>query len=114
MARRGNSNLGWVAIIALIAYAAGRSSSDDPERTETPQAFMSPAPSEYQPAATYAEPEPFVSPQRFVPEERQSAFGNQPFRNCSHARAAGAAPVRAGDPGYGPHLDRDSDGVGCE
>ncbi|WP_369010294.1 excalibur calcium-binding domain-containing protein, partial [Salmonella enterica] len=30
------------------------------------------------------------------------------------ARAAGAAPVRAGEPGYGPHLDRDGDGIGCE
>ena len=36
------------------------------------------------------------------------------FRNCTEARAAGAAPVRRGDPGYGPHLDRDNDGVGCE
>lgn len=36
------------------------------------------------------------------------------FRNCAEARAAGAAPVRRGDPGYGPHLDRDNDGVGCE
>jgi hypothetical protein len=36
------------------------------------------------------------------------------FANCSAARAAGAAPVRRGDPGYGPHLDRDGDGVGCE
>lgn len=36
------------------------------------------------------------------------------FRNCTAARAAGAAPVRRGDPGYGPHLDRDNDGVGCE
>lgn len=36
------------------------------------------------------------------------------FANCSEARAAGAAPVRRGDPGYGPHLDRDGDGVGCE
>ena len=36
------------------------------------------------------------------------------FRNCSEARAAGAAPVRRGDPGYGTHLDRDGDGVGCE
>ena len=33
------------------------------------------------------------------------------FRNCSEARALGAAPVRRGDPGYGPHLDRDGDGV---
>jgi hypothetical protein len=36
------------------------------------------------------------------------------FRNCTAARAAGAAPVRRGDPGYGTHLDRDGDGVGCE
>jgi hypothetical protein len=36
------------------------------------------------------------------------------FRNCDAARAAGAAPVHRGDPGYGAHLDRDNDGVGCE
>lgn len=38
----------------------------------------------------------------------------RPFANCAEARAAGAAPVYRGDPGYGPHLDRDNDGVGCE
>lgn len=36
------------------------------------------------------------------------------FPNCTAARAAGAAPVRRGDPGYGQHLDRDNDGIGCE
>jgi hypothetical protein len=36
------------------------------------------------------------------------------YSNCSEARAAGAAPVRRGDPGYGGHLDADDDGVGCE
>jgi hypothetical protein len=36
------------------------------------------------------------------------------FANCAAARAAGAAPVRVGQPGYGRHLDRDGDGVGCE
>ncbi|MFL1378037.1 MULTISPECIES: excalibur calcium-binding domain-containing protein [unclassified Nocardiopsis] len=36
------------------------------------------------------------------------------YQNCDAARAAGAAPVRRGDPGYGSHLDRDGDGVGCE
>ncbi|WP_368565690.1 excalibur calcium-binding domain-containing protein [Pseudoxanthomonas sp. UTMC 1351] len=36
------------------------------------------------------------------------------FANCAEARAAGAAPVRRGQPGYGTHLDRDNDGVGCE
>lgn len=36
------------------------------------------------------------------------------YRNCTEARAAGASPVFRGQPGYGPHLDRDGDGVGCE
>lgn len=36
------------------------------------------------------------------------------FRNCAEARAAGVAPVRRGDPGYSPHLDRDGDGIACE
>jgi len=36
------------------------------------------------------------------------------YANCTAARAAGASPVRRGDPGYGPHLDRDDDGIGCE
>lgn len=36
------------------------------------------------------------------------------FVNCTAARAAGAAPVRRGDAGYAPHLDRDGDGIGCE
>ncbi|AOW94226.1 deoxyribonuclease [Rhodococcus sp. WMMA185] len=36
------------------------------------------------------------------------------YKNCSAARAAGAAPVLIGQPGYSTHLDRDGDGVGCE
>ena len=35
-------------------------------------------------------------------------------RMLEKARAANAAPVRRGDPGYGAHLDRDNDGIGCE
>ncbi|WP_225206259.1 excalibur calcium-binding domain-containing protein [Novosphingobium huizhouense] len=36
------------------------------------------------------------------------------YPNCSSARAAGAAPIRAGDPGYSRKLDRDGDGIACE
>ncbi len=36
------------------------------------------------------------------------------YANCDAVRAAGAAPIRTGDSGYGSHLDRDGDGVGCE
>lgn len=42
--------------------------------------------------------------------ERPSRY----FRNCSEARAAGAAPIRRGESGYGSHLDRDGDGIACE
>ena len=45
------------------------------------------------------------------------AVSSQPgreFANCTQARAAGAASIRAGDPGYGRHLDRDGAGIGCE
>jgi hypothetical protein len=44
----------------------------------------------------------------------RSAAGVTPFRDCRVARAAGAAPVYAGDPRYGPWLDGDDDGIGCE
>jgi hypothetical protein len=36
------------------------------------------------------------------------------FRSCAEARAAGAAPLRRGDPGYSLSLDRDRDGIACE
>ncbi|MGO4677810.1 excalibur calcium-binding domain-containing protein [Bosea sp. 2YAB26] len=36
------------------------------------------------------------------------------FRNCTAARRAGYWNIRAGDPGYARHLDRDGDGVACE
>ena len=38
----------------------------------------------------------------------------QYYPNCASARAAGVAPLRAGDPGYRAGLDRDGDGVACE
>jgi hypothetical protein len=36
------------------------------------------------------------------------------YANCAAARAAGAAPIRVGEPGYSRKLDRDGDGVACE
>ena len=36
------------------------------------------------------------------------------FANCTEVRAAGAAPIYRGQPGYAAHLDRDDDGVACE
>lgn len=36
------------------------------------------------------------------------------YRYCADARAAGVAPLYAGEPGYRPALDRDGDGAACE
>ena len=55
-----------------------------------------------------------TSPAAGLARSDRSAGRSRPFANCAEARAAGAAPVRRGDPGYAPHLDRDNDGIGCE
>ncbi|WP_258066639.1 DUF1524 domain-containing protein [Arthrobacter sp. GMC3] len=36
------------------------------------------------------------------------------YKNCAAVRAAGAAPIRAGQPGFQSKFDGDGDGVGCE
>jgi hypothetical protein len=36
------------------------------------------------------------------------------YKNCDAARAAGTAPIKSGEPGYRPELDRDKDGTACD
>jgi hypothetical protein len=55
---------------------------------------------------------PGVAPEPAAPEPEIPS--NVYFPTCTAAREAGAAPVHAGDPGYGSHLDRDGDGSACE
>lgn len=38
----------------------------------------------------------------------------EPFKNCTAARDAGYSNIPSTSDYYGPHLDRDQDGVGCE
>jgi hypothetical protein len=49
-----------------------------------------------------------------VPEPPAPVESSWSYANCTEARANGAAPVYRGQPGYGSHLDRDNDGIGCE
>ncbi len=66
-------------------------------------------------APTTAAPTSSRAPLTTTPTtEAPAATTARAYANCSEARAAGAAPVRRGEPGYGSHLDRDGDGVGCE
>jgi endonuclease YncB( thermonuclease family) len=65
------------------------------------------------PPATRAEPSTKKStppPAAAEPEPPKTVS----YPNCAAARAAGAAPLYAGQPGYSRKLDRDGDGVACE
>ena len=61
------------------------------------------------PPTTSAEQAP-VLPLPLVPQAPASVY----YPNCAAARAAGAAPIYVGEPGYRSGLDRDGDGVACE
>jgi len=72
---------------------------------------VAPAPAAPAPAPAAApapEPAPVVAP---VPAaEPATAY----YKNCDAVRAAGAAPIHPGDPGWDTKFDRDKDGIGCE
>ncbi|MED1784221.1 thermonuclease family protein [Brevibacillus fortis] len=52
-------------------------------------------------------PQPKPAP---APQPVQEVY----YGSCKEAKAAGAAPLYVGDPGYREKLDRDKDGVACE
>ncbi|MGH3654586.1 excalibur calcium-binding domain-containing protein [Glutamicibacter sp.] len=65
---------------------------------------------EQQEAARIAEQEAIEEVYEAPAPAPASAF----YANCTEARAAGAAPISRGEPGYASHLDRDGDGIGCD
>lgn len=64
-----------------------------------------------QPAAVPAQAAPAPAP---APAPARAPAAGVAYANCAAVRAAGAAPIRVGQPGYSRRLDRDGDGVGCE
>ncbi len=79
-----------------------------------------PAPAAVPPPAPIAEPAPAANPVPAPAPDPAQAPAPAPapagfmYKNCAEARAAGATPILAGTPGFGPHLDKDGDGVGCQ
>ena len=73
-----------------------------------------------QPQQAPAQPAPTPQPQTAPQPQQQQAPAPAPapqdvyYANCSAAKAAGAAPIYRGQPGYSSKLDRDGDGVACE
>lgn len=83
-----------------------------------PTPVATPAPTPPLPKETPAPPAPRTSEQAAPPPVEQAPEPQQPsnvyYKNCAAAKAAHAAPLHRGDPGYRPELDRDGDGVACE
>jgi len=73
--------------------------------------FITPA--EYR-SAHPREPKPAEQTVRAVPWRRATPSAGYLYRSCAQARAAGAAPMRRGQPSYNPNLDGDGDGIACE
>jgi len=84
--------------------------------TVTARATVPPAPTRPTTPPTTSATVPTTQPARRVPTTVATAppSGGTYFANCTEARVAGAAPIRVGQPGYRPALDRDADGIACE
>ena len=72
------------------------------ERGQGTQGASTPAPVRPTAAPAAAPSRPVVPSQNVI------------YRSCAEARAAGAAPLLRGQPGYSTKLDRDGDGEACE
>ncbi|MDN4613192.1 excalibur calcium-binding domain-containing protein [Leifsonia sp. F6_8S_P_1B] len=96
----------------------GSTSTPVPTVTETPAAIdvpstpAPPAPADPAPQAPApVAPAPAPAPPAPAPAPPAPDVS---YANCTEVRAAGKAPLYAGQPGYAPKLDRDGDGVACE
>lgn len=123
--------IGCVAGIAAL----GGGSGDEPDvivsatadRAGVGQlASTTPPPAATTPAAATSEPAPTTKPpvSKKPPAPKTTKPKPPPppddepddvyYANCAEVRAAGAAPLHRGEPGYRSGLDRDGDGVACE
>ena len=80
-----------------------------PKPAPAPQPAPAPAPAQNQPARqAQAQAQP-VRHQTPAP-----AASGKRYKNCRAVWNELGRPIRSNEPGYGRHLDRDGDGVGCE
>jgi hypothetical protein len=99
---------GTFAVQAVLTDIAGQTATAGCSYTWTaPRPAPAPAPA----------PAPVPAPTVGSTGGGSSAGGGgaEPYyKNCDAVRAAGAAPIYPGDPGFQPKFDANDDGVGCE
>lgn len=96
-----------MSTVTVTAQAAAEPPIDTPVQAPPPAVWGEQASEAPPPAAA---PPPTES----YPLAPQQPAASSYYSNCSEARAAGATPLYAGEPGYRSGLDRDGDGVACE
>lgn len=72
-----------------------------------------PAPQPVAPAPAPAPAPQAVAPQVVAPAPAPVQT-NRTYQNCTEVWYVLGRSIRQSDPGYGAHLDRDRDGIGCE
>lgn len=69
-------------------------------------------------APQVVEPAPAPAPEAVAPQVVAPAPApvqtNRTYKNCTEVWNVLGRSIRQGEPGYGTHLDRDRDGIGCE
>lgn len=82
-----------------------------PKPAPAPQPAPAPAPAQNQPARQ-AQAQAQAQPVRH--QAPAPAASGKRYKNCRAVWNELGRPIRSNEPGYGRHLDRDGDGVGCE
>jgi Excalibur calcium-binding domain/Protein of unknown function (DUF732) len=88
-----------------------------PRRTATtPRTTVRSAPrvAAVPPATTRTAPTRTTTETTTEQEETTTKKPSGSYRSCAEAKAAGVAPLHAGEPGYSSKLDGDGDGTACE
>lgn len=101
---------------SLVSHKPTPSPSPSPTPSPSPSTTPTPSP---EPTTAEPSPEPTVDapveePTPEPPAQPEPAPQQAYYSSCREAKAAGAAPLYRGDPGYRSGLDRDGDGVACE
>lgn len=133
---------GTLIVVALVAFLVGRCSATPEPSSISVSAAEEAAPAAAQPLLPRVEPTSTPSTQKAAettanpwtsgsatdavdeladepepvadPESASEPDEDVYYQSCAAVRAAGAAPLNEGEPGYAPKLDRDRDGVACE
>lgn len=101
---------------SLVSHKPTPSTSPSPTPSLSPSTNPTPSP---EPTTAEPTPEqtvdaPVEEPAPEPPAQPEPAPQQAYYSSCREAKAAGAAPLYRGDPGYRSGLDRDGDGVACE